>query len=597
MSSIHTFNGLLQGRSNVTRRDILTSTAALGVSVAYHPLQRQRWLRDESKRKHKDQNPHASTTHLAADPAQVQGLARRAVEAAQAAGARYADARLTRMVYHQYTILPPKLSIDTEMVGLGVRALVNGAWGFAATPLWIGDVTAPEVAASVARDAVQLAKATSGGARPVELAPIAMSSGTWATPITIDPFRVSIEEKLMMLADWNNLVGKVGARFYGWPNYLHFVREERTLATTDGALLSQTIYETGAKTNVGIEPFGSLTSMAAALTSDVYLTLRGLEISGKGWELFEEAQVPRQLESIGARFNQRASLERAARPGDIGQYTVVCNGATMASLTERTVGLATQLDRALGYEANAGGTSTLSDPLGLVGTFQVASSPVTITADRSGMGQLATVKWDDEGVIPQPTALVRHGVLTDFQTTREQAVWLAPYYARAGRSVRSNGHAAAQNALSVTMQHMPNLSLEPTPDSHTLLDLIEGVDDGFLIENAEVVHMDFQGRTGLLGYGENPEFSMRKIKHGRLGGKVTGLALMFDATELWKNVTAIGGPATQTTIGTTQYNMLDVATPGPLQKGQPGQCTSHSVQAAAARIEKQSFTDPRRKAS
>ena len=160
--------------------------------------------------------------------------------------------------------------------------------------------------------------------------------------------------------------------------------------------------------------------------------------------------------------------------------------------------MATQLDRALGYEANAGGTSFMNDPLAMLGSFKTASPLVTIKSNRSAPMQLATVKWDDEGVVPSDTTLVKDGILHDFQTTREQAAWLAPYYSKSGRPVQSNGCAAAQSALAITMQHMPNLSLEPNPSQVKLDDLVANVKDGMQVEHGSLEQIDFQGRTGLV---------------------------------------------------------------------------------------------------
>jgi TldD protein len=264
----------------------------------------------------------------------------------------------------------------------------------------------------------------------------------------------------------------------------------------------------------------------------------------------------------------------------------------MATLLDRTIGVATQLDRALGYEANAGGTSFLNDPLGMLGTFQAGSSLVNITANRSTPGQLATVKWDDEGVVPQPFSLVENGVLMDFQTTREQAAWLAPYYQRKGQPVLSHGCAAAEDARCITMQHPPNLALAPSPRTATLDDIVANVSDGILITNG-FASADFQARAGLLR-GE-----LHEIKRGRLGRPLIGGGILFDTLDLWRNMVAVGDVSTQTTIASTDYPFnaaFDRLTGQYPVKGEPPQRTSYSIQAVAATITKQALIDPRRKA-
>ena len=164
----------------------------------------------------------------------------------------------------------------------------------------------------------------------------------------------------------------------------------------------------------------------------------------------------------------------------------------------------------------------MNDPLGMLGSFKTACPLVTVKSNRSAPTQLATVKWDDEGVIPSETTLVKDGILHDFQTTREQAAWLAPYYGKVGRPVESNGCAASQSGLAITMQHMPNLSLEPSPSPVKLDDLIANVKDGIHLSHSSLEQIDFQGRTGLLLNGR-----MREIKNGPLGRMIGNGAVQF----------------------------------------------------------------------
>jgi predicted Zn-dependent protease len=176
-------------------------------------------------------------------------------------------------------------------------------------------------------------------------------------------------------------------------------------------------------------------------------------------------------------------------------------------------------------------------------------------------------------------------VLTDFQTTRDQAAWLAPYYQRQHRPVQSHGYAAAQDAHYLPLQHQPNLALTPSATAVTLTDLIANVADGLLIEQGTVWQTDFQARTGLLGG------RMRQIRQGRLGATATGGALLFDTLQLWKNVTALGGPATQETFSASAI-LGDGDT-----KGEPAQyVASHTVRAAAATILEQAIINPNKKA-
>jgi TldD protein len=504
------------------------------------------------------------------DPAPLLALAQRAVEAAQRAGASYADARLTRSVQHRYFLRGlGEFWWEEELIGVGVRALMNGAWGFAASATWDTD----EVA-RLAHDAVTQAKANAvGGSPPIELAPVPVATGTWTTPIQIDPFTVPIEEKFDAIVYWKACAQAAGIPFQnnGYGARFGCVRQEQVLVTSEGTRVSQTRYEIGGQ--------------MVMLVGRTPVLLKPLDFVGAGWEYLRNLpdRFPAMIDEA-----RRQQNDGAFTPLQVGRYTLVCDGAAIANVLDKTLGMATQLDRALGYEANAGGTSYLDDPLGMAGHFQVASPLVTVTSNRSAPTQLATVKWDDEGVEPVDATLVKDGMLTDFQTTREGAPMLAPYYRTAGRPVRSNGYAASEDALSITMQHMPNLALAPGAPAMSLDAMIANVPKGILVEGVQGqgVQMDFQQRNGMLF----PE-RLREITNGRIGRDIPRGSIYFNSIDFWKSVTAVGGASTQGTFHISQYGIRTDD-----MKGEPIQRTSHTVVAPAATVAKQILLDPMRKA-
>ena len=522
------------------------------------------------------------TGHVARiEPERFEALARQGVEAARAAGARYADVRLTRTVQHHFEFNgPAAFCRDVELVGVGVRALVDGYWGFTASPTCDSD----EVV-RLAREAAAQAKVNAAGPpRTVELGTVPAANGRWITPTRIDPFSVSVDEKADYMAYWEHCANRLGLAIYTMSSYLHFARQERTVATSEGACVSQTLYESGGVILI-VDGVGDL----------VGVNVQGIDACGKGWELFLDAKIPEQILPMPEQIKAKRAIP--SKPATVGRYTLVCDGAVMGRLVEQTFGIATQLDRALGYEANAGGTSFLTDPLGMLGTLTVASPLVTVTANRSAPAELATVKWDDEGVTPQDCTLVKDGVLHDFQTTREQAAWLAPYYQKAGRPVRTHGYAGAEDALAITLQQMPNLALEPGTAAVSMEDLIADVKDGILVtEVTELLGMrtDQQARNGYF------QGTMRQIRNGRLGAMLHGGAVLFNTLDLWKHVTALGGPATQGVYASTGlYDATALYAKFfalPVCKGQPQQLTSHSARGVAATVTDQSLIDIGRKA-
>lgn len=525
------------------------------------------------------------------DPAPWQALAMQAVDTARTGGARYADARLTRVLVHEMEVAGGRVARADERVGIGVRALVDGYWGFSASA-----IVAPDEAARLARDAVAQAKTNAKGPPwTVDLGESPIARGTWATPIRIDPFAIPIEEKQDFLLYWKARAARAGVAFpnNGADSWVQFVREERVVATSEGALFTQTVYESGGQLicslNGGSSALGNGGSNSP--TQDVH----GMTMAGAGWERFLDARILEQFASgqIQQELRQKAAVP--SRPAAIGKYTLVCDGATMAALVEETLGVATQLDRALGYEADARGTTVVDDPLAMVGQLAIAAPVVTLTANRSAPGELATVKWDDEGVVPEPFTLIQDGVLVDFQTTREQAAWLAPYYHRQGRPVRSHGCAASEDAHVTPIQHLPNLSLEPSASPVRLEDLIADVTTGILVEGGDVLESDSQARSGLLIGGR-----MRQIRNGQVGAALSGGAVLFDAPSLWKHVQAVGGPSTQDVRWSSchYFSKEDFVKvlKNQFGKGQPSQRTSHSVRAAAATLPNQPLINPSRKA-
>jgi TldD protein len=504
-------------------------------------------------------------------------LAQHAIDAARHAGAQYADVRFTHTLFQSFSFLGPNVGGCKETIGIGIRALVNGYWGFTATPG--GEIADVE---GLARAAVAQAHVNAQGPRrTVELGTVPPAIGHWTMPVAIDPFTVPIEEKLAMMRYWLSLRtgGSINAMFSNF----YFTRWEDLVATSEGALFTQTRYEGGASIVANNPNRGRPGST---------LPILGVMPQAKGWELLLDADIPGQLAGMNARFAQKNQDEGNAKPAQVGRYTLVCDGATMASLTDRTLGIATQLDRALGYEANASGTSFLNDPLAMLGAFQVGSPLVTMTANRSAPGQLATVKWDTEGVEPHDFPLIKAGVLADYQTTREQAAWLAPYYQKSGTPVRSRGCAAVESALSIPMQHAPNLALAHSSENVDLDALIASVSTGVLIRDGHA-SCDFMARSGTLSG------TMYEIRNGRVGRLLTGGAISFDTLGLWKNISALGGKSTLGMSTTTRWPYetvyLQVTKQYPV-KGQPPQLPSYTTQAPATTITKQAIINLSRKA-
>jgi TldD protein len=502
-----------------------------------------------------------------ADPDRVRALSLRAVDAAKQAGAAYADVRVTRTVSE--TFVPRKLTNDFESLAIGVRALVNGAWGFSASPYWDLDEAEQLAKAAVAQAKINARLNT----RSVEMGHYPAASGSWRMPVRIDPFQIPLEEKFDFMHSFQGLFPTRvrGRHISGLIEEMYFTRQERAVATTEGAYFTQIEFMSGGSFAVYVGATDK-----TALRSQVRVAGKGTTRSGTGWELFLDAKLREQIPQLIA--EAEATLMRPVKPVDVGRYDLVCDATTMAALLDGTLGPATELDRTLGYEANAGGVSYLGpDPLANLGTA-LGPSFLNVTADRSMEKGIATTKWDDEGVTPDTFPIVQHGVLVDYTTMREQTNWLHDWYTSRQRPVRSHGCARASSAINMVQSFTPNLTLAPGSDDVGFDDLVANTKRGIALIGCKA-RMDFQSRTGACTGG-----TFREITNGKLGVEIGGAGVLFDSTELWKKLTALGGASTRELSSASET------------KGQPSDSVSYSVATVPGSFQELAVIDVRRKA-
>ena len=501
------------------------------------------------------------------DP-RLQALASRALEAARAAGASYADARLTHTCTRNFSGAGTS---DAESMEVGVRALVDGYWGFASGPVW-----APDELARLGREAVHQAQVNAlGKPRVVELAPApVIANGHWEMPVATDPFELSPFEVQDFLGSLSRYVRRVPDTSVT-RNYAVAMVQAKAFASTEGSFCTQRRWQMSGELLIELELPKEHRKGAFAVDS--------LSPAGMGWELYAADRIPRVREhSLREEITRglealKEDLLLPVKPVDVGRYDAVFDARTVAGLVDETLGRATELDRALGYEANAGGTSYLSDPFGMVGSYQAGAPSLTLTAERSEPGAVATVKWDDEGVAPDAFTLVKDGVLIDFQTTRESAGWMKNTYTKLGRPVRSHGCAGVSSAIEAPLQQAPNLTLAAGREAHDFDALVRGMNSGIAIKGAGI-DMDFQHASGL-GTGQ-----VFEVKNGKRVATIASAGFLFRATELWKALQAVGGDASL-----RRYGMQTA-------KGEPAETCYHSVTAAPVMVKALTVLDPLRKA-
>jgi TldD protein len=522
----------------------------------------------------------ASLTFAEAD---LKALAAAALEAARGAGAGYTEVKLSEYRRKDLNCGPgwgggpagttysQVYGSQTDGLGLGVRALVDGAWGFASGILWTADD-----AARLGRQAVIQAKTMRQPGMPaVELAPVpVVRDGHWVMPVERDPFEVPREEIIDVL----NGNAFYSVRRWGKPMLqLTFHRWDTALATSEGTFLTQRRYGSECHLGVGLRPVPPVGVWSAPMAM-----YRLLPLAGRGWEYIAKQPMHEHIERL--REDAESFNALPLRTLEVGRYDTVLDAATTARILSSTIGSATELDRAFGYEANAGGTSYLNDPLTMLGAEVVAGPSITVTANRSLPQGMATVKWDDEGVVPEEFTLVKDGVLADYQTTRESATWLKEGYARLNRPVRSNGCAGAATANEITLSVRPNLRLAPGRDTTTFESLKAGLVNGIVIEQA-MPDMDFNGLNGMAMMDRQLGTTrFTEIKRGKRTGRFDAgaVSMLFRAPEFWRGVTQLGGPASLR------------PTPVSSKKGEPAQETYHTVESPPVLLKQASIIDPTR---
>jgi TldD protein len=509
------------------RRDFLTRSAAAAAGLALAP--------------HSLAAPHLA---VSGDPT-FRELALRAVDTARAAGAQYADARISRVRSQALSTREQQITgfQDADTFGFGVRVLAGGAWGFAASR----NLTADEVD-RVAGQAVVQARANAAGRRtPVELAPAeAHPDASWRSPIEIDPFDVSIEDKVDLLFRANRAALSVpGARFV--TSSMFFVREEKTFASSEGTFTQQTIYRSYPQMNVTAVAAGDFQTRMSTPVQPM----------GLGYEHVRDAR----LVENAPQWAEDAVRKLSAKPVQPGRYDLVLLPSHLFLTIHESIAHPTELDRIMGFEANYAGTSFIHPVEDYLGKFRYGPDFMNVQAERSAPGSLATVGYDDEGVRPDDYFIVRDGILHDLQTTREQAPWLADWYRQIGQPVRSHGNSYAQSWADVQFQRMPNVNLLPNAERDVTLDeLIVDVRDGIMIEGRGSYSIDQQRYNAQFGGQVAYE-----IKNGRITGMLKDVAYQIRTPEFWNALDGLGGPSTYAVGGSFNDG-----------KGQPAQSNAVS---------------------
>ncbi len=483
-----------------------------------------------------------------------------ALNAARSKGASYADVRIGRYLNQFIATRENRVQniANTESYGVGIRVIANGCWGFAAT----NKVTKEDIART-AEKAVAVAKANAKiQGPPVQLAPQkGFGDVSWKTPIIKNAFEVPVKEKVDLLLNVNGIAMKNGANFIN--SALFSVNEQKYFASTDGSYIDQDIHR--------IYPTFTVTKIDKA--SGKFDTRRALSSPmGMGYEYLEPL-ADQKVSGVVTLYKKRydiledvlaatrdVSQKIQAKSVEPGKYDLVLDPSHLWLTIHESVGHPTELDRVLGYEANYAGTSFLTLDKWESKNFRFGNEKVTLTADKTEVGSLGAVGYDDEGVKCKEWTLIKDGILVDYQAIRDQAHII-------GKN-ESHGCCYSQSWADVQFQRMPNVSLQPGKQKKSVDDIIKNVEKGIYIIGDGSFSIDQQRYNFQFG-GQ----TFYEIKNGKIAGMLRDVAYQANTQEFWNSCAEIADQS--------DYRLGGAFNDG---KGQPSQSNAVSHGSATTRF-------------
>jgi TldD protein len=363
----------------------------------------------------------------------------------------------------------------------------------------------------------------------------------------VDPFEVAVRDKVGLLCDWTRELA-ADPRVEHAHGELALWRDAKFYADLDGTTTTQQ--------RVRVHPEVEVSGSDA--DRGIFDTMRTIgPPAGRGWEYLtgtghdwvaDLAALPELLE------------EKLHAPSvEAGRYDLVIHPSNLWLTIHESIGHATELDRALGYEASYAGTSFAT--IDHVGSLRYGSPVMNVTGDRTVEHGLATIGYDDEGVATQQWDLIRDGVLVGYQLDRSMAAMhpeLAPEHGR------SNGCAYADSPGHVPIQRMANVSLQPAPDGPDVEGLVAQVERGLYVVGDKSWSIDMQRK--------NFQFTGQRfhlIEDGRIVGQVRDAAYQAVTTDFWGSMEAVGGPQTWELGGAVNCGKAQPGQVAPVSHGCP----------------------------
>src|SRR5713101_1365694 len=476
----------------------------------------------------------------------MKSIAAWALDTAAQCGATYADARI---VDERQRILSTKngrvgQASDAESLGIGIRVIAKGSWGFAAS-----ESLEQKAVEAGAPQAVAIAEA-SARVKTGELhwAPEKPAVADWACEYKIDPFTISVEQNIDLLLKIDKELLSVSGVTLAETN-LQFRRYEQWFYSSEGADIHQLRFISGAG-------YAAYSFQGSEIQKRSYPNSFGGQYQNKGYELIEELKLVENARRIG---EEAVALHQAAQCPE-GRATIILDSSQLGLQIHESVGHPIELDRVLGMEANFAGTSFLT--LDKLRNLRYGSDLVNIVADarqEHGPG-LGTFGFDDEGVPARCTPIITDGLFTGYLSSRETAHTIGEMHS--GATVRAEGW----NRLPII--RMTNVSILPGKKPLTREQLIASTDHGIYMETNKSWSIDDKRYNFQFGCEAGWE-----IKNGKRVRMFKNPSYSGITTNFWNSMDAICSRDEWTLWGTPHCG-----------KGQPQQVMGTGHGASPARF-------------
>ena len=476
----------------------------------------------------------------------MQDYAAWALEAVAAPGVRYADVRVVEEAHRALSTKNGKLGhiSDLESLGIGIRVLRNGAWGFAAT-----DDMSREGVIAAGRHAVAIAAASARVKREDSvLAPEPAHQAVWHSPCAIDPFTIGVEQQVDLLLAVDAELRAVKGVTLAEAD-MDFRRQRQLFVSTAGAKIEQTRVLSGA--GYAATSFGE-----SEIQRRSYPNSFGGQFQLQGYELIGSLKLLENARRVG---EEAVALHRAAQCPQL-TGTLILDSSQLGLQIHESIGHPIELDRVLGSEANFAGMSFLT--LDKLGRLRYGSPLVNVVADarlEHGPG-LGTFAFDDEGVAAQCTDIIRGGEFTGYISSRETA-------ASIGQN-RSNGCMRAESWNRIPLIRMTNISILPGATPLSPEELIADTEQGVYMETNRSWSIDDKRYNFQFGCEIGWE-----IQNGKRARMLKNPSYSGITTEFWNSLDAICSREHWTLWGTPNCG-----------KGQPQQTMGTGHGAAPARF-------------